>query len=419
MPIIHSRLPRHPSPSVALLAIVIGAAWAEPPLHVYLTWQGDTATTITVNYQTAEHVDSVVRFDIHSEEGRLRRYEHRVKGASRQIPGLEDGRYIHTVELTGLQPDSEYYFVAGDNRQNASAEFKFRTAPADDSPFRFVTGGDMDVGQGARRLLEQAAKFNPLFVAVGGDLAYANGDLRAYRKWDLWLANWAEFMVLSDGRMVPMVLAIGNHEVQDGYNQPPEKAPFYFGYFAQNGQTAYFSRQFGANFALLVLDSGHTAPHGGPQAEWLDAELARLRGVRYIAALYHVPLYPTHRDFMGAMSAAGREHWLPLFDKYGLTVAFENHDHTHKRTHRLKNGQVDPEGTLYLGDGCFGVNPRQLAPGERWYEAVASSTQHFWVVDVSRGRLHCRAVNANGMVFDEAVIPSDEGSAEVRSDVAP
>jgi hypothetical protein len=47
-----------------------------------------------------------------------------------------------------------------------------------------------------------------------------------------------------------------------------------------------------------------------------------------------------------------------LFDRYGVQLAFENHDHTFKRTYPLRAGKLDPRGTVYLGDGCLSEHPR-------------------------------------------------------------
>lgn len=123
-------------------------------------------------------------------------------------------------------------------------------------------------------------------------------------------------------------------------------------------------------------------------------------------AIYHVPLYPTKRPYAGGGSSAGRATWLPIFDKHRLTTAFEHHDHVFKRTKLLRNNQVDPDGTLYLGDGCWGQGARVLddtAP--RWYHEKVASIQHFWLVDVSKKRVEYRAINKAGNVFD--VYPPD------------
>ena len=126
-------------------------------------------------------------------------------------------------------------------------------------------------------------------------------------------------------------------------------------------------------------------------------------------AVYHVPLYPTVRAFEGAGSVAGRNAWLPIFDKHHLTTAFEHHDHAFTRTKLLRNNQVDPQGTLYLGDGCWGQGARAVGNVRKWYEEKSASLQHFWLVDVFRNRVEYRAINKEGKVFD--VYPPDARGA--------
>src|SRR5205809_766295 len=69
------------------------------PRHVYLTWQHDTSTTITVNYQTMEEAGtSEVYYDTKSRNGRIGDYQFHATGTRHKIDGLEDGRTIHWVE---------------------------------------------------------------------------------------------------------------------------------------------------------------------------------------------------------------------------------------------------------------------------------------------------------------------------------
>lgn len=67
---------------------------------------------------------------------------------------------------------------------------------------------------------------------------------------------------------------------------------------------------------------------------------------------------------MGSMSGhvtfpENRQSWVPVFDKYHMTLGLEHHIHTFKRTHKLRNQEVvsDPDapGTIYLGDGNLGI----------------------------------------------------------------
>jgi hypothetical protein len=395
-----------------LLAISPIAADAKAPHAVYLTWQGDTSTTITVNFHTAyPTTESEVRFDVEPRGNNPASYTGRANGSSHRIQRLKSGPVVHWVELTGLEPGRTYYFIAGDPYTGFSEERKFRTIPNDGSALRFVAGGDMGTGEDMRRLNRLAALLDPHFALIGGDIAYANGRLHNAEKWEDWIAFWCEDMVTPSGYTVPVTLAIGNHEVRSKYGGTREEAPFYFGLFAQDQTRSYFRRKFGAHLEIYVLDSGHIATHQ-EQAVWLGEELGNSREIGFRGAIYHVPLYPSHRDYAGEFSEKGRIHWAPLFDRYNFTFAFENHDHTFKRSRKIRRDVVaeDGNGVLYLGDGAWGQKPRKVDLKPRWYLEKAGSIQHFWQVDVFEHGAEYRAINLQGRVFD-SYPPKVPGSA--------
>ena len=399
--------------SILLLMCLSYTTTIAAPRHVYLTWQGDTSTTITVNYHTMAAADaSEVRFARQSCAGDIDAYPYRAVGRRHQIPGMVDGRTVHVVELIGLKPGTSYYFIAGDETTGFSPEHKFRTVPDDDRPIRFITGGDVGIEAMAGELLNRAAQQSPLFGVIGGDIAYANGNLAEASRWDAWLDNWERSMVTPDGHLVPIVAAIGNHEVRGGFGGTIDEAPFYLGYLAQGGRT-HFDRVFGRNMALLVLDSGHIVPHDGAQAEWLGAALQRHADKPVRFAVYHVPLYPSFRPYDLAQSRMGRQHWGPLFDRFGLTAAFENHDHMFKRTKMLKGKRGSEAGTVYLGDGCLGIGTRSNSE-RRWYMEKMARLPHFWMVDVAATGVEYRAMLAEGVAID-VYPPTAAGAAEAET----
>ena len=388
--------------ALALMGFVCVSCVQARPFYVYLTYPGDPGTSITVNFQTdKQDTATEVYVDTVPRRGRKEDYAQRVEGESTTIPGLPVARTIHYATLDGLTPDTTYYFIAGNDTAGFSKEHSFRTIPAGRSPIRFVAGGDMAATRLTRKLLKVAAGQDPMFAVIGGDIAYANGDVKNYRAWDRWFANWERYMHTSDGHLIPMVVAIGNHETNDSESSElAERAPFFVAYFGRQADRTYFDRAFGSLFALIVLDSGHIVAHDGEQKAWLADALARSATAPYRFAVYHVPLYPSHRDFEGGLSASGRTHWGPLFDEFRLTTAFENHDHTLKRTKLIKNNEVSPEGTLYLGDGSWGVPPREVDAERRWYEESAAGKGHVWVVDVSSEGVTYRALGAKGKQLD-------------------
>ncbi|MBI2431970.1 MAG: fibronectin type III domain-containing protein [Candidatus Hydrogenedentes bacterium] len=394
--------------SLVLLLLLAALPVAAAPFNVYLLWDNDPATSIAVNYHTegraSKMPDPELHYDVQPRGGDPAAYANHSMGTKREIPEFPVDRTLNLASVTGLQPSTTYYFVAGDPQGGYTVERSFRTLPSGDEPIRFVTGGDINVSPSTVRLLAQAGKQDTIFGAIGGDIAYVNGRIWEFATWDQWFKNYDENLRTGDGRMVPIFAAIGNHEVNDfESDNPAVKAPdytFYFGQVQSQGMT-YFSRQIGRNILLIALDTGHIAPHGGAQSAWLAETLAANQAVPYRFALYHVPLYPSHRPFEGEGSRLGRVHWEPYFNAYHLTTAFENHDHALKRSKLLKAGQPDNDGVLYIGDGCFGVNPRPVDPAVRPYLEHQASAAHIWVVDVDSKSVKYRAVGEQGETLDE------------------
>lgn len=92
-----------------------------------------------------------------------------------------------------------------------------------------------------------------------------------------------------------------------------------------------------------------------------------------IIALYHAPLYPSADPYYDPLATKLREAWLKIFDDYHFTTAFENHDHAYGRTKLLRNDKEDESGTLYIGDGAWGVDP--TLPTKKWYHEMVAQTK--------------------------------------------
>jgi len=392
---------------LATLTLLACALSGAEPLHVYLTYSDAPETSIDINIILPRDSEAVeVHFDTapHAEPGE---YANHVPAQYVQTPmELSDRRTLYVVALKELTPGTVYHFMTTDEQTGASTPRSFRTLPGGNAPIRFVNGGDMGVDGAVLPLLGLAGKQDPDFGLIGGDIAYVNGLLGGFATWDQWLKNWGELMVTTDGRMIPIVAAIGNHETNRYNTEDTDlRAPWYTSLFGRQGDDIFYSRKFGDNIAFFLMDSGHLRQHGGAQTEWLAAELEKYKDVKYKFAAYHIPLYPAHRPYDGEGSALGRVHWGPLFDQYALTVGFEHHDHVMKRTKPLRNGQVVEQGTIFVGDGCFGRGPRTIDAEPRWYNQVESATAHFWVVDVADDKISLKAIDPEGTVLDELTLP--------------
>ncbi|HOJ33407.1 MAG TPA: metallophosphoesterase family protein [Candidatus Hydrogenedentes bacterium] len=386
-----------------VVLFVLSVAAVGQPKHVYLTYSDDPATSIDINLLIVRKSPGVsVYWDSQPHNGEKEKYAHCTEATYyKTVLEILDRRALYVAALKNLAPGQTYYFIAGDEKNGFSEEKSFRTMRGGMAPFRFVTGGDMNIYPRTEKLAKLAGEQDPDFVAVGGDLPYANGLFAEYNDWDEWFRIWNTYIVGRDGRMIPIVAAIGNHEVNSYESDNIElRSPFFVSLFGRQGESIYFSRKLSDYAVLFVLDTGHLFPHDGAQLDWLKTEFEKFKDVKYKFALYHVPLYPTHRPYEGPASVAGRTYWGPLFDQYGLTVGFENHDHVFKRSKPLRGNQVVRKGTVYVGDGTFGVEPRTVDPQPRWYNEKEGSIAHFWVVDVTPKKVSLKAIDEDGKTID-------------------
>lgn len=376
------------------------------PVAFYLTWQRDPSTTMIIQWitRTSENMNEV-QFKQHGAN-----QWSRVQGNISAMPDKEPYK-IHAVELYQLIPDTSYEFRIG----SEGAIYKFRTMPADlKKPVRFIAAGDIYHTQGKIETLRQmnrlAASLNPHFILLGGDLVYADnprslGKTKPVDRWLEWLKSWSADMITADGRVIPMIPIIGNHEVKrGGSGKPLVDAAYFYSLFSFPGLQGYGVLDFGKYMTVVGLDSGHTHPVTGLQTRWLNTILKERSSIPYKFVIYHVAAFPSVRKWDGTTAEEIRKHWVPLFEEYGVNAVFENHDHAYKRSKLIKRGVVDPTGVLYFGDGGWAVDARTpRSPEEVWYLAKTAAARNMLLTIVEETSLHFISYDENGTILDEYI----------------
>lgn len=382
-----------------ILAFILCSSFlfARPtPKVIYLTWQHDPTTTMTIQWMTPNSdLNSTLYYQ--DKDAKKNQWTY-AKGNYRLLP--EKVPYVvHRVEVQGLRPDTLYRFHFGD----ATKPLAFRTMPANlQKPVRFIVGGDAHQSslKKFRAMNKAAAKVNPRFAVIGGDIAYSapkgskKNAKENFGKWRSFFECWTEEMRDKDGCLIPMFAAIGNHEVKGSFQQTKADAPFFYAFFGRG----YHDFGFGNYLHLTFLNSGHTHPVQGLQTKWLDQVLKTHAYFLHRFATYHVGAYPSTGKFDDRVRRRIRENWVPLFEKYRIDACFENHDHAYKRTFPLINGKNHPEGVLYFGDGSWGTSPRK--PKKQPYLAFAAAKQQVLVVDISQTDRKFWAIDPKGKVID-------------------
>ena len=340
--------------------------------HYRLIWDNDPSSTATVAWKQISGANGTVYYGT---EDFGRAYTNYPSQKTVDSTGAYRGGEINTcfARLSGLQPDTAYYFVVKDDA-GVSPRYWFLTAPDSPKPFTFIAGGDSRSNHTPRRKANRmVAKLRPLFVVFTGDMI----NIDDASSWNTWFEHWQE-TISSDGRMYPLIPHRGNHE-NGGNNN-------FFQLFDTTAENYYAFSVGGNLLRFYVLNSETT--EGGDQATWLGSDLTtNAASHTHLAAGYHKPMRPHN----SAKSEGNNEYdaWAQLFYYHGMDLVFEADSHTVKRTWPIKpfTGagsdedfiRDDTNGTVFTGEGCWGAPLRASDDPKDWTRDADMLNSFDWV----------------------------------------
>jgi len=301
--------------------------------------QSGAMTNITIRWRTTLRTNSVVRFGL-------------AEGAFTWGVTNTERTNEHVVTLTGLAPDTKYFYAIGASETNLAGgpDCFFLTAPAIQKPTRVWIIGDSG---GANQPLVFAQQ-NPVAVR---NAYYAEST---NRHTDVWLMlgdnAYGAFGGPQDGsdesyatnvfglyssflRRTVLWPAIGNHDAVN--------TATYLNIFSlpQNGEAGgvpsgselYYSFNHG-NIHFVCLDSevSSNAP-GGAMLTWLQQDLADNTN-EWLIVYWHSPPYSygSHNSDE-ILDSAGklvqmRENVVPILENYGVDLVLCGHSHNYERS---------------------------------------------------------------------------------------
>lgn len=208
---------------------------------IYVLVECTTNTPVTVNYGLTTSYGSVA-----TSEGNL------PTGSS---------TYVHRIKLTGLQPNTVYYYQAV-HGASTSASFSFHTAVNPGTPFRFTWMADTRTGTAVHdQISALILARNPYFSLYGGDLCAA-GDYTTFKS-EFFRAN--ELNTIS---RVPFFDATGNHEAWGSVTQSFIQNPS-----STSGSPDYYSFDYG-DIHVLSINNSVSYAVGSPQYNFAQADLS-------------------------------------------------------------------------------------------------------------------------------------------------
>ncbi|WP_214110291.1 purple acid phosphatase family protein [Acrocarpospora catenulata] len=322
----------------------------------------------------------------------------------------------HTVEFTGLKPNTRYTYRVGDGT-NWSEWVDFTTAAAAFEPFSFIYYGDAQnyIDSAVPRVFRQAFADRPQAKAIvnAGDLIdSANSE----EQWGQWFKAGG----FIDGQ-VNNISIPGNHEYSGGLSnfwRPQFPYPDNGPGNAELKQTVYSVDYQGVRFIGLDSNVQSNATLMAAQTAWLEG-LLKDNPNKWTVVTFHHPVYST----TGTRNNPNvRAQWAPLFEKYGVDLVLQGHDHSYGRGNQVaaRQSATVHNGVAYVVS-VSGGKMYALNNGENWTgngaEVISSSqnTQLYQLIDVTKDAVTFEARYANGEHHDGFVIrKNDKGERTVN-----
>jgi 3',5'-cyclic AMP phosphodiesterase CpdA len=247
---------------------------------------------------------------------------------------------------------------------------------------RFVSVADTGTGAKGQYAVAGAMNFyhqqNPYdLVVLAGDNIYNNGEIekisavfeRPYKS------------LLKQG--VKFQACLGNHDIRTANGDPQVE---YAG-FNMNGRRYYTFRRSQVQF--FALDTNSNADWKN-QLIWFEKELSR-SNADWKVVFGHHPIYSSghygkNQEFIKIFT--------PLFQKYGVQIYINGHDHSYERTRTI-------DGTTYITCGA-GAGHRPVERSE-WTE-YSTSNLSFVAYEVYPDRIEVKGIGTNKRIFDQGMI---------------
>lgn len=417
-----------PGVVAALLAPAVAGAGAPPrsaptvaPDRVALVPAPDPATAQAMTWRTT---DAVTAGTVQAQPA--------AGGAPRSAPATSTSRgtttgyrhRFHRATLTGLAPGTRYRYRVG-SAAGWSAWETFTTSSSGPTATSFIAMGDV---QKDHRGTWAAVAARALADRPAASAWVQAGDLVDDHGHD---PQWDDLFDAAGAlpRRMSVLTVVGNHEYAKA--DPATLAPQWRAQFPYAttlagrspveralAGTVWTTRIDGVRF--VGLNGYYRLPaSAADERAWLDVQARWL--ARVLAAdrspwrvvVFH---YPVYSSSPGRGNPELRRAWQPVFERHGVDLVLQGHDHAYVRGQRDVPGE--DTGPVYVTSSA---SSRQYRLSTRdWVAsgaAVAKAVQGvpvYQVVDVDGARLSYAAKDAAGRVVDAFTMTKSGGTRRVR-----
>lgn len=256
-----------------------------------------------------------------------------------------------------------------------------RTEPSKDLLLRFVSLADTGTGgEGQYAVAKAMTRYHsqkPFSLAIlAGDNIYNNGEIEKINA----VFEQPYQPLLKQG--VKFQACLGNHDILTDNGEPQVQYPG----FNMGGRYYTFRRDAVEFFALNT----NLTNKWDIQLAWLEQELARSDAPWKVVFGHHNIYSSGH---YGVTKYLVRD-LSPLFQKYGVQLYINGHEHHYERTHPIN-------GTTYLSCGA-GAGTRTVKRSD--WTAYSAGQLSFAAIEVYADRIEIDGTGTDNRVFDHGII---------------
>ena len=323
--------------------------------------------------------------------------------ASRLVPNsttqIGYDYYQHEVTLTNLTASTSYDYQPYLNGTPAAPASVFRTGATPGSgAVTFVVFGDSGIGSTEQRQLGSLIGTETVDLALHtGDIVYGTsattGDATwaTYQSWFFDIYNWLP--------RIPFAPTQGNHDSRASNGD----GLAYLDLFSlpANGTIPerYYSFDEGP-VHFIVLDTEYAfqdTARRAQQVAWIESDLSETRQP-WKVAIFHRSPYSSGTEHGSELTV--RDTFGPLFERYGVDVAFSGHDHGYERSIPVRaSSSASDHYVTYVVTGGGGAE--LYAVGSNWWTAYSASRYEYVRARADTCTLTFEGVGIDGTTFDQ------------------
>ncbi|TLX69312.1 MAG: hypothetical protein E6L03_00370 [Thaumarchaeota archaeon] len=250
----------------------------------------------------------------------------------------------------------------------------------------FAAVGDFGCGDEANRTVNNIITKNPRLVLALGDLSYSGET-----------GCWFKLVSPFERNNIALRIVVGSHDIgknSDKYDQYLNHFKMDKPYYSFDYQNLHFLGMTTGKESLIPYDNA------SDQYQFVKNDLEKTHGnsnIDWIIVFGFTPLYSTFTVHSGDGDL--RDLYHPLFNKYGIDLVIQAHNHNYQRTYPLlynehipskpiitdknKEKYSNPKGEIFLTVGTAGADLHNLTGQKPFIVKQFDDSHGFLNIDIT------------------------------------